>query len=265
MTTPTEPWSPEGASSLLEATGAETAGGSSSPGSAPDSGPGAAPGPVPGSEEDSGNLAEGAFDALRAMILGGSLPGGVRLQERRLAERLGLSRTPVREAIGRLVGEGYVKREGGMLTVSPVSVEDILEILTVRRAVEGEAAEIAAGRCEPALIANVRAAVTGMLSPADVTPERHWSVDDLVHLTIARATGNKLLIRLVSDLRARTRMFGLARIPRRFDPGKAEHLAILDAIGEGDGAAAAAAMRFHIDNARLAILDALAGPALLKR
>ena len=125
---------------------------------------------------------------LPLFIVRGVLTPGTALDETELASRFGVSRTPVREAIGRLVGEGYVKREGGMLTVSPVSVEDILEILTVRRAVEGEAAEIAAGRCEPALIANVRAAVTGMLSPADVTPERHWSVDDLVHLTIARAT-----------------------------------------------------------------------------
>lgn len=205
------------------------------------------------------NLARGAFEALRKMILHGELAGGVSLNERHLADRLGLSRTPVREALGRLIGEGYVVREGRRLIVGSVRVEDIMEILTVRRAVEGEAAEIAAGRCDPALIEQVRQAVLGMVSPAEVTPERHWSVDDLVHLTIAEATGNRLMIRLVTDLRERTRMFGLARIPRRFEPGKAEHLAILDAIRDGDGPAASAAMRLHIDNARRGILDTLAG------
>jgi DNA-binding GntR family transcriptional regulator len=205
------------------------------------------------------NLANGAFEALRRMILHGELAGGVSLNERHLADRLGLSRTPVREALGRLIGEGYVVREGRRLIVGSIRVEDIMEILTVRRAVEGEAAEIAAGRCDPALIERVRQAVIGMVSPAEVTPERHWSVDDLVHLTIAEATGNRLLIRLVTDLRERTRMFGLARIPRRFAPGKAEHLAILDAIRDGDGAAASTAMRLHIDNARKGILDTLAG------
>lgn len=205
------------------------------------------------------NLARGAFDALRRMILKGELAGGVSLNERNLADRLGLSRTPVREALGRLIGEGYVAREGRRLIVASVRVEDIMEILTVRRAVEGEAAEIAAGRCDPVLVERVREAVLGMISPAEVTPERHWSVDDLVHLTIAEATGNRLLVRLVTDLRERTRMFGLARIPRRFDPGKAEHLAILDAIRDGDGPAARAAMCLHIDNARKGILDTLAG------
>lgn len=205
------------------------------------------------------NLARGAFETLRSMILQGRLAGGTSLNERHLADRLGLSRTPVREALGRLIGEGYVAREGRRLIVSSIRVEDIMEILTVRRAIEGEAAEIAAGRCDPVLIEQVRLAVHGMISPAEVTPERHWSVDDLVHQTIAEATGNRLIVRLVTDLRGRTRMFGLARIPRRFDPGKAEHLAILDAVRDGDGAAASAAMRLHIDNARRGILDALAG------
>mgnify|MGYP000848868741 CR=1 FL=1 len=215
--------------------------------------------PPPNDADATVNLANGAFEALRRMILHGELAGGVSLNERHLADRLGLSRTPVREALGRLIGEGYVAREGRRLIVGSIRVEDIMEILTVRRAVEGEAAEIAAGRCDPARIERVRQAVLGMVSPAEVTPERHWSVDDLVHLTIAEATGNRLLARLVTDLRGRTRMFGLARVPRRFDPGKAEHLAILEAVRDGDGATASAAMRLHIDNARKGILDTLAG------
>ncbi|MBV5265845.1 GntR family transcriptional regulator [Pinisolibacter aquiterrae] len=221
--------------------------------------PASSPSAAPVDADAALNLARGAFDALRRMILKGELAGGVSLNERNLADRLGLSRTPVREALGRLIGEGYVAREGRRLIVASVRVEDIMEILTVRRAVEGEAAEIAAGRCDPVLVERVREAVLGMISPAEVTPERHWSVDDLVHLTIAETTGNRLLVRLVTDLRERTRMFGLARIPRRFDPGKAEHLAILDAIRDGDGPAARAAMCLHIDNARKGILDTLAG------
>ncbi len=67
------------------------------------------------------------------------------------------------------------------------------------------------------------------------------------------------MARLVKELRERTRMFGLSRIPRRFDPGKGEHLAILSAIERGDGGAAAEAMQRHIDNARQGILDLLAG------
>ena len=100
----------------------------------------------PADAEATANLARTAFEAVRRMILTGELVGGVSLNERHLADRLGLSRTPVREALGRLIGEGYVTREGRRLIVGSIRVEDIMEILTVRRAVEGEAAEIAAGR-----------------------------------------------------------------------------------------------------------------------
>lgn len=200
-----------------------------------------------------------AFDRIRKMILSGDLRGGVVVQERRLAGALGLSRTPVREALGRLEGEGYLSRSGRALTVNSISIEDVMEILTVRRAVESEAARLAAGRFDPARIVAIRKAVEGMISPAEVSPEKHWSVDDLVHLSIAEVAGNRLILRLVTDLRERTRIFGLARIPRRFEPGKAEHLAIIAAIARGDGQAAAEAMRLHIDNARAGILDVLVG------
>jgi DNA-binding GntR family transcriptional regulator len=68
-----------------------------------------------------------------------------------------------------------------------------------------------------------------------------------------------LLYRLIFSLRLRTRMFGLQKIPKRFDPGKAEHLALLDAIEAGDKEAAVAAMRLHLQNARDSILAAVIG------
>jgi DNA-binding GntR family transcriptional regulator len=107
----------------------------------------------------------------------------------------------------------------------------------------------------------LKSAILGMIDPKEVSQERHWTVDDLIHLSIAEASGNHLMARLVKDLREKTRMFGLSRIPRRFDPGKVEHLAIVDAIERGDGEGAARAMRDHIDRARQGILDLLAGPS----
>lgn len=197
--------------------------------------------------------------AIRRMIFSGDLPGGTIVQDRKLAEQLGLSRTPVREALGWLAGEGYLRRDGRLLTVQGVSIEDVMEILATRRALEGETARLAAGRLPPSELAGIRSAIAGMAEPRAVSHDRHWSVDDLVHLSIAEASGNRLMARLVKELRERTRMFGLSRIPRRFDPGKAEHLAILAAIERADGTAAAEAMQRHIDNARQGILDLLAG------
>ncbi|MCO5089939.1 GntR family transcriptional regulator [Bosea sp. (in: a-proteobacteria)] len=206
------------------------------------------------------SLADRAMEEVRRMIFNGDLPGGTVVQDRKLAEQLGLSRTPVREALGRLAGEGYLRREGRLLTVQAVSVEDVMEILTTRRLIEGETASLAAGRIPPKQIAALKAAIEGMVDPHEVSHDRHWTVDDLVHLSIAEASGNRLMARLVKDLREKTRMFGLSRIPRRFEPGKAEHLAIIAAIERGDGEAASRLMQAHIDKARQGILDLLAGP-----
>lgn len=193
------------------------------------------------------------------MLLSGELGGGAIVQDRRLAERLGLSRTPVREALGRLEGEGLLRREGRVLIVNAVSVEDIMEILAVRRVVEAEAVRLATGRLSGLKTQEIRSAIEGMATVEAVTGDRHWSVDDMVHLSIAEASGNRLILRLVRDLRERTRMFGLTRIPRRFDPGKAEHLAILAAMEDGAAANAAELMQAHIEHARQGILDFIAG------
>ncbi|WP_420102924.1 GntR family transcriptional regulator [Bosea sp. (in: a-proteobacteria)] len=211
------------------------------------------------SVQDDESLSERAMLAIRRMIFSGDLPGGTIVQDRKLADQLGLSRTPVREALGRLAGEGYLRRDGRLLTVQGVSVEDVMEILATRRALEGETARLAAGRLSPDQLAGIRSAIEGMAEPRAVSHERHWSVDDVVHLSIAEASGNRLMARLVKELRERTRMFGLSRIPRRFDPGKGEHLAILSAIECGDREAACREMQRHIDHARQGILDLLAG------
>jgi DNA-binding GntR family transcriptional regulator len=200
-----------------------------------------------------------AYHQLRGMVLSGSLVGGQIIQERRLAERLGLSRTPVRGALDRLEGEGLLRREGRVLICTTVSVQEVLEILSVRRSLEADAAQAAAARMTTGQIDAVRHAILGMADPASVTDDEHWTNDDLLHLSIAEASGNSLLSRLIRDLRQRTRMFGLRRIPGRFDQGKAEHLAILDAIAERDGDLARIRMRLHVEHARDAIVATLAG------
>ncbi len=207
------------------------------------------------------SLALSAYERLRGMVLSGVIAGGQVIAERRLAEQLGLSRTPVREALGRLEGEGLLRRDGRHLLCAGVSMAEVMEILSVRRLLEAEAAAIAATGMPAAQVEGIRDAILGMDDPDGVTDDEHWANDDLLHLAVARASGNTLLLRLVRDLRQRTRMFGLRRIPGRFGQGKAEHLAILDAIAARDPEAAASRMRRHLDHAREAILATLSGTA----
>ncbi len=200
-----------------------------------------------------------AFKTVRGWILSGQLSSGSLINERQLAERLGLSRTPVREALGRLEGEGHLRKQGRAIIVSEIRVEEVMEVLALRIVLETEAARLAAGRISPDKVKSIIQSVKGLTVAQKTTPAKHWSVDDLVHLSIAEASGNALLRKTISDLRDRTRIFGVDRIPNRFDPGKSEHLAILTALERADADGAAAAMRTHLENVREGILKSLSG------
>jgi DNA-binding GntR family transcriptional regulator len=206
-------------------------------------------------------LALATYGRLRGMLLSGELAGGQVIQERRLAEQLGLSRTPIRDALGRLEGEGLLIRNGRYLLVATVSADEVFEILSVRRSLEADAVRGAIGRLPPARIEAIRSAILGMSDPFSVSDDEHWANDDLVHLSIAEYSGNRLLARLIRDLRQRTRMFGLRRISGRFEDGKREHVAILDAIAAQRTDEAVALMQSHIDNASGAIVASLTGRA----
>jgi DNA-binding GntR family transcriptional regulator len=199
-----------------------------------------------------------AYELLRSKLLSRALPGGSIIQERRLAEELGFSRTPVREALQRLEGEGLLLRQNRFLQVADVTVTEVMEILAIRQSLESDAVRAACGRMSTALLQNIRNAICVMSDPGSVSDDAHWAVDDLVHLSIARESGNKLLLCMISSLRQKTRLFGLHRIPSRFELGKAEHLSIVDALAIGNATLAVARMRTHIDNARQAILATLA-------
>jgi DNA-binding GntR family transcriptional regulator len=114
--------------------------------------------------------AEQAYQLLRARILAGELPGGARLKERALAEELGLSRTPVREAITRLAHEGFVERgEGYSTRVARFPEEELDQVFEIRRRLECYAAGRAATRASAAQIDALDALTTRMEA---LTPPR---------------------------------------------------------------------------------------------
>src|ERR1700730_16915867 len=93
------------------------------------------------------SLAHKAYEGLLRILFSGELRPNDVIMERRIAEQLGISRTPLREAIRRLEGEELLQRQtDGAIVICPMSVEDFLNILSIRRLLEGEAARKAAGR-----------------------------------------------------------------------------------------------------------------------
>lgn len=206
--------------------------------------------------EDAATLGQSAYARLRDMILTGDLPAGTRLQEQALAARLGVSRTPVREAIGRLLTEGLVTRPvGGAPTVHKITVGEVMEILHVRRLLECEAARLAAGTQLPVeRFLALRGRFERFLAGERPSDEAHISVDDDLHRLIAACSGSGLLTELVETLKLKTRMFDKGSIPERFEPGCREHLEIIDALLARDPDRAVAAMGLHLESARAGIL-----------
>lgn len=204
------------------------------------------------------SLSELAYEKLLDMLLSGELAAGTVLQERRLAEALNISRTPIREALNHLEAEGLVSRDvGRLMTVHRISIQNYIEILHVRKLLEAEAAGLAAGYIDNDTAEKIRQEIQKLMETPNPTPAHHWAVDDLVHSTIADATDNQLLARMIRDLRRRTHLFNTRRIPNRLKLGGQEHLALIDAVVSGDAAKARMLMIEHLDNVRLAIIDQL--------
>ena len=101
---------------------------------------------------------ERAYSQIRAMILSGALPAGAQLGEEALAERCGVSRTPIRDALRRLEGELLVKRSGTQRTfVADWSLDDVADAFELRAMLEGHAARRAAERMSETLVQRLRA------------------------------------------------------------------------------------------------------------
>ena len=199
-----------------------------------------------------------AYRRLRELILEGTFPPGTPLQENMLAAKIGVSRTPVREALAQLISEGLVSRVAGLTpVVRGLSADDLVEILHLRRLLEVEAASRAAASGQGGDLAAIRERLQAFLAGEQPTTEEHIALDDRLHATIARLSGSNLLAQFVQDLRLRTKVFDKGRLPERFIPGCHEHIAIIDAVLAGNAAAAETAMRTHLDHVRESIMTYL--------
>lgn len=207
-------------------------------------------------------LGGSAFKRLKGMILDGSLEPGTRLSESKFAELLGVSRTPVREAISQLISEGLaVRAAGGAPVVNRVSLTDLMEILHVRSLLECEAARKAAiSGASPSELIQFRQRVEAFLTGPRPTPAAHTELDIALHNRIAHMAGSKLLAELIDGLKVKTCMYDQGSIPDRFVPGCHEHIAIIDAILDKDADAASAAMRLHLKNVRESIMSHIYHP-----
>lgn len=206
-------------------------------------------------------LRDVVFHALRESILHGELKPGERLIEVTLAEKLGVSRTPVREAIHKLEQEGLVNmvpRRGAQ--VASISEKNVHDVLEVRKALERLAASLAVDRLTPADKIQIRQAEAEFVSSIN---GKNLALiaqkDEAFHDAIYQATQNQKLQFLINNLREQMYRFRLEYIKEETTRKLLveEHRTIADAIFRGDKETAMTVSDLHIDNQEKTILQNL--------
>lgn len=200
------------------------------------------------------SLAEDAADRVREQIMSGGYAQGEHLVEAKIAEQLGISRGPVREAFKLLRAEGLLQEEPRRGTfVVRLSPGDVVEIYGLRAAIEGRAARIVADAADPGALAELRAgvdaigaAVSGGEDAASV-----FAADLAFHEALVRLAGNsrieEVFARYVPTLRALLRLD--EHVYRSLDDIALEHRPLLEAIEAGDADRAAELAEAHCDHA----------------
>jgi DNA-binding GntR family transcriptional regulator len=204
--------------------------------------------------ETAPSASERIHASLKASLLDFRLKPGQKLTEAQLSADFNVSRTPVREALQRLVREGLVlalPREGYF--VKAFDLDEIDRYYEVRIALEALGVELAAGVMRPEVLADLEAVWSKPLAAIDqVDADLMVRMDETFHQTIAAESGNPVLLRFLREVNERI------RIIRRLDftqPGPVwktyeDHAPILAHIKAGDAAGAAARMRRHIEESR---------------
>jgi len=204
-------------------------------------------------------LRDVVFKTLRQAILTGELKPGERLMEVRLADKLGVSRTPVREAIHKLELEGLVtmvpRRGAEVARITEKSLNDVLE---VRRALDALCAELACDRITEEGLAALKLACDRFEQCVSSRNLRQIAQADVaLHDIIVQATGNQRLIQLVNNLSEQMYRYRFEYIKdsSRHESLVHEHRIIYESIVRKDKETAAAAARTHIDNQEKSIIQ----------
>lgn len=210
------------------------------------------------------SMVDAAYAALKQAILDSSFAPGYHASEQEIALRLGMSRTPVHEAVIRLQEDGLVRvlsRRG--VLICALAPEDMREIYDVIIAVEGRAAELLASLPDPE-----RKAVVADLARDTQDMAQAWKEGDLpawghadarFHRALVERAGNGRMIRIIqtiNDQSHRARMLTL-KLRRELEASVTEHRAIIDAIQAGDPAKALACVHDHRVRARDELLPLL--------
>lgn len=207
------------------------------------------------------SLADQVFQKLEQDIISGTFPRGTVLTELKLVELLGVSRTPIREALRRLEQERLIAESGKGSVVLGITEEDLLDIMDIRQYAEGLAASYAAQhRTEEQLqeLRHIMELHEYYLTRQDA--EHLSKMDDQFHAAICTICGRTVIIDTIQPLHRKTQRFRKASIDdsNRMSRMVREHREIFDAIEAGDGQLASQRMTRHVREAKQNMLQRMA-------
>lgn len=196
-----------------------------------------------------GNISETAADAVRAMIVEGRLAAGQRINEVHLAAQLGVSRTPLREALSGLTAEGaLIARPRLGYFVRPLSLEEFEQIYDIRPLLDPEALRLA-GVPDEKRIAGLEKLNADLARAKGL---RAIEIDDAWHMELIAGCPNRVLIEMIENMIIRTRRYELAlmREQKNVDVATQDHDRIVAALRAGDLKAACDALKQNMQSGR---------------
>lgn len=204
-------------------------------------------------------LADQAYEVLKERILTRQLLPGARLSVPALAEELELSRSPVREAVQRLVQEGLgTERPHSGAVVASADLAALVDLYQVRAVLEGLSSELAAGSGDPALVADLEAIQDGHEAAHDAGARSQMIRADVdFHSRVLRAAGNPQLARMLEPVLQRMLLGMLEAGPDWEIQAMAEHRGIIAALSAEDPEAARGCMVAHVLRVRADLQDKL--------
>ncbi len=201
----------------------------------------------------------GVLNTLRDMAISYQLKPGERLSEIELASRLGVSRTPVREALNRLATDGFLVESARGFARRPLDIQEMQDLYEARLAVERECLRLATERATEAQIQELQAYLEQSKTVPPATPVRALvELDEAFHLRIADMAGNAELRRMLVSLNERIRFIrwiDMEKVGR--DSTQKEHQQIARALKARDWAAGERHLGTHIGLRREQIVDAI--------
>src|SRR5688572_24339519 len=196
---------------------------------------------------------EFAYTRVRELILSGELEPGAVINQAVLARQIGISTTPLREALKRLKQQGLVELDAHRdARVTPLDAEEARDLLEVRRSLDPLAANLAADRRTKQDVAEMRSSLDGLQALPSNPSVQQLVAHRRFHTAIYRASHNALLVETLDglwDTADRYRRHGLQveRSAEERATKAREHALLLEAVVEGDGDTAADVMRAHIE------------------